>query len=388
MRCKKIFLINAGEPLPIDGNKPHRMSHWMTKLSKLGHDITFFTTDFEHQRKVALTEENVPQGYRLLQSRVGYNKNVSLWRLVNHYYLGRSLKRALWNSEKPDLIICSYPTINMSYVATVYGKKNKIPVLIDVRDLWPDIFINSIAGRFLLFPLFKQKNFTFNNATVITGVSPDYVRWANFGSSSPVNTLPLSQYKLTKKESVVLNNANPLRLIFVGTLGDTYDLALISTISKLLTSSKISHQINVCGDGPQKESFLESISDIPEVNYLGWLRKEQLDLDLRRSHVGLMLYKKSSPQGWPNKLIEYMSYGMPIINSLPGESWSLIQENQIGINIESSHLEPIIDWVTGEIIPNYQSNSERALKVFNDYFDEETTFNKLLNIIENVTTNS
>ena len=80
MDCKNIWFINAGEPLPIQGNKPHRMSHWMTRLSILGHKVTFFTTDFEHQRKSFLSSREIPDNYELLESKVSYRKNVSLKR--------------------------------------------------------------------------------------------------------------------------------------------------------------------------------------------------------------------------------------------------------------------------------------------------------------------
>ena len=388
MKCKKIFLVNAGEPLPIEGNKPHRMSHWMKKLTEIGHDVIFFTTDFEHQRKMPLSNLIVPNGYRLLNSKVSYSKNISFRRLVNHYFLGRSLKMALMNSEKPDIIICSYPTIGMSHAVTRYGKENNIPVIIDVRDLWPDIFISPILGKFFLFPLFCQKRYIFKNATAIIGVSPNYVKWANSGQSFAGNILPLAQYEITQRDPDVVNIMNPLKLIFVGTLGDTYDLALISRISRLLSLKNINHQIRICGDGPQRNSVLESISDQSEVSYLGWLSRDDLDQELRRSHIGLMLYKKSSPQGWPNKLIEYMSYGMPVVNTLPGESWDLIQETHVGINIDRDNLESLADWIINEIVPNYLLNSKNVLKIFEDNFNEEIVFKKLIKIIEDVTTNS
>jgi len=388
MKFKRIYFVNAGEPLPIEGNKPHRMSHWMTKLSQKGYDISFITTDFEHQRKIWITQKKIPKGYHLLKSRFGYKKNVSIKRLANHYFLGKSLKKMLLNLEKPDLIVCSYPTIYMSYIATIYGKKNDIPVLVDVRDLWPDIFINPIIGRFLLFPLYIQKNFIFSNATIIAGVSPRYVEWATSDSSSMLNVLPLTQYSPIPKGREVLNSRNPLKLIFVGTLGDTYDLDLINKISESLTLSQINHEIVVCGDGPKKEAFLKATELIPQVIFLGWLKKKDLDLVLKSSHIGLMLYKDTSPQGWPNKLIEYMSFGLPVVNSLPGESWKLIREERVGINIEHGNLEPMISWIKKEVIPNYQHNSEQTLKVFKEFFDEETTFNKLLKIIDDVTTNS
>jgi glycosyltransferase involved in cell wall biosynthesis len=276
----------------------------------------------------------------------------------------------------------------MSYVATKFAKINGVPVVIDVRDLWPDIFINPVIGKRILFPLYRQKRYIFNNANRVIGVSPNYVKWAQPNSSHNLNTLPLSQYGPTPKVAEVLNNTNFLRLVFVGTLGVTYDLILISMISELLTENNIIHQIAVCGEGPRKEELIDSISGNTNVIFRGWLQKEELDMELRRSHIGLMLYKEESPQGWPNKLIEYMSYGLPIINSLTGESWGLVDENKIGVNINRDDLEPIIDWIKSDILSNYQLASERTLEVFIKNFDESSIFSNLLRIIENDTTNS
>jgi len=83
-----------------------------------------------------------------------------------------------------------------------------------------------------------------------------------------------------------------------------------------------------------------------------------------------------------------LSYGLPIINSLKGESWNLIELHRMGVNIDSDNLEPIIDWIKKVIVPNYSIISNRSLNVFNENFDEETVFNKLLNIIENDTASS
>ena len=351
MECKNIWLINVGEPLPTQGNKPHRMSHWFVKLSNLGYKLTFFTTDFEHQRKIFLKKDEIPEGYELLESKISYKKNRSFKRLINHFFLGRSLKNRLKIAETPDLLICSYPTIYMTYIAVKFGKKHNIPVIVDVRDLWPDIFIKPIIGKILFMPLYIQKNYIFKKATRVIGVSPKYVSWATPNRDIQNNTLPLTQYHASPKSDDLISKIFPLKLIFAGTLGNTYDLSLITVISELLTENNIEHQITVCGEGPLKSFLTNSIQNNQNVVFRGWLKKKELDNELKCSHIGLMLYKKKSPQGWPNKLIEYLSYGLPIINSLKGESWNLIELHRMGVNIDSDNLEPIIDWIKKVIVP-------------------------------------
>ena len=86
----------------------------------------------------------------------------------------------------------------------------------------------------------------------------------------------------------------------------------------------------------------------------GWLAETELQSVLDHTHFGLMFYNKSSPQGWPNKLFEFMSNGIPIINTLKGESYKLIKEKKLGYNI-SSELD--IDSVLDKILNDIESKS-------------------------------
>ena len=48
----------------------------------------------------------------------------------------------------PDLILSSIPTSELSLEATKLGKKNNIPVILDIRDLWPDVFLDVLPNFF------------------------------------------------------------------------------------------------------------------------------------------------------------------------------------------------------------------------------------------------
>ena len=49
----------------------------------------------------------------------------------------------LYKLKKPDIIICSYPTILLSLISVIYGNFFRVKVIIDVRDKWPDIFLKN-----------------------------------------------------------------------------------------------------------------------------------------------------------------------------------------------------------------------------------------------------
>ena len=385
MQCDKVWLVNIGEPLPKGKNKPHRMCAWKDRLEGVGKEVTFFTTDFEHQHKTWIKPEEVPPHFVLLSSFVPYKTNVSVWRLLNHLLIGLSFGFQALKRKKPDVIVVSYPTVVLAFVAVLYSRIRGVRVIVDVRDLWPDIFIKSALLKFLLLPQILMKAFIMKRANEVIGVSPGYVKWGTGNSTvNPNNVLPLSHYSIDAAALSAGVLTGTIQFVFVGSLGSTYDLDLIVDISKLFKASNLDYKIVVCGDGPLRESFCKNIEGDTNIQFRGWLNKEEMKEALNEAHFGLMLYKADSPQGWPNKLFEYMSSGLPIINSLNGESWNLIEDKKLGINITRHDLNLLADWII-TLKENSELNQalfERNIHTFQSNFDERQIFKSLVRLIE------
>lgn len=379
---KLVYLINAGEPLPSEGNREHRMCKWKSQLECEGFRVIFFTTDFEHQRKKWVQE--FPDGYFMLKSYIPYKKNISFRRLLNHFFLGLSLFKALQGqSQKPDVIIVSYPTILLAFASILFGKIRRVKVIVDVRDKWPDVFL--IHPIFILFiwPLFMIKKIIFSKADHLIAISPHYYKWASpYRIIQMCNVLPLAQPNV-KKVKRYLSASEPIHLIFSGTLGSTYDLNMIISIHDILIEKKINFVIDVCGDGPKKKWLEDQIIFKKNIKLHGWLNKSDLQVKLDNAQFGLMFYNENAPQGWPNKLVEYMANGLPIINTLSGESWDLIEQEDLGINCKSSDLNIVVNWFL-ELIAcksKYSGLVQRNYSLHKNSFNDEVIFKQLLTIL-------
>lgn len=379
---KHIWLINIGEPLPLEGSRSHRMCYWKTQLENVGHQVTFFTTDFEHQRKKWI--KNKLDGFVLLRSYLFYSKNVSIARLINHFLVSISLCRSLFNQKnKADVIIVSYPTIWVSFVSVVYGNLYNIKVIVDVRDKWPDIFIPYPIFKIFIYPLFFIKKIIFNKASQLIAISPGYYKWALPNNIIKEDfILPLAQ-PIVVEVSRKINLLKPIKFLFVGSLGTTYNLEALLKIHDILIESNIAFQIQVCGDGPRKFWLEKNIIQRKNIIMYGWLNKIELQKKLDDADFGLMLYHADSPQGWPNKLLEYMANGLPIINTLKGESWDLIKNNHLGYNLDMRDLNSFIKWL--ECVFNDSVSYQRYVKqnyfIHKENFSEISNFNKLLKIL-------
>ncbi len=142
-----VWLVKLEEPLPIDeGYRPYRMAMLADVLVQRGHKVTRWCSDFDHlrgaprygcRRRVTFNDQYDAE---LLYSGIRYKKATSPLRIIDNNLLYRQfLREARNHKEKPDLIVCSMPTPEMAYASAKIAVSFGIPLVLDARDMWPDI---------------------------------------------------------------------------------------------------------------------------------------------------------------------------------------------------------------------------------------------------------
>lgn len=350
----------SGEPLEMFGSRPHRiglLSKYLAIDTSL--EVTWWTTTFDHQDKKYLYPKNTGIIFQnvemnFLHSPKKYIKNISLNRLRNHCDVAKEFTREAKAKEKPDLILCCYPTIELAYAAVKYGKENNIKVVIDVRDLWPDIFVDILPkrlrfiGKKLLSNYFNKSKYIFENCHSIIAVSKGYLDWAEeySGIKNDRNKVfPLGY----KKNEQIFNKPDEVKKVlssykidehkiiiwFVGTFGQTYDLATVIKVAKELEDNS-NVQFVFSGDGENSRKWKAQAEGSSNIVFTGWIGKSELEIISSVATIGLMAYRKGAPQGLPNKIFEYMSLGIPVISSLESETKSLLSLNNAGMSYDAN----------------------------------------------------
>jgi hypothetical protein len=151
-----VWLVKLEESFPFDeGFRPYRMHMLATTLTSRGHRVTRWASDFDHFSlkarfgKDSSIEINPLYRVNLLHSPIKYSKRVSLSRVVSNWLVSKKFRTEAPNSDRPDIIVCSMPTPGMAATAVAIGLELKIPVVLDARDLWPDIIKEELSQRFL-----------------------------------------------------------------------------------------------------------------------------------------------------------------------------------------------------------------------------------------------
>lgn len=343
----KVWLITIGEPLPHlePEARKLRTAVLADQLEQAGHTVVWWSSRFSHHRK----RHYVTKGQRgngtsrryVLLEGMAYHSNVSLRRLLNHLQIARDFSRLAPREAPPDLILCSFPTIELSLAAVHYANARGVPVLLDIRDLWPDLFLSPLPdwarplGRALLHPYFLAARTALRECTAIIGISDQYLNWAlkraGRAATARDGFFPLGYQRAAvppeeaERAGVALRQlgVDPARKIcwFIGSLGKTYDLQpVLAAARRAQSQGNDSLQFVISGQGEKLPALKAEASDLANVVFTGWVETPAIEYLGQNAWVGIQAYTAEAPQGLANKLFEYLSFGLPVLSNLRGEN--------------------------------------------------------------------
>ena len=238
---------------------------------------------FFHQRKIfrskKFTTINVKKNLIVeLIPSLGYQKNIGLKRLIDHLILAINLYRFLKKRIDfvPDRIFLGYPPIETSFVIIKWAEELGIPVMLDVKDNWPENFIEAFPKnyrmivKFLFYPYFNMSKFIFRNSDLITSITDSFIIWIKSFSKKRIQPLmnnkdkffvsPLVRKKIRLSKSRcrdanifwLKRNLNVLErkhFSFVGSLSNSFDFSLIFDIANFTLGKYPNHKFVICGTG-------------------------------------------------------------------------------------------------------------------------------------------
>lgn len=412
----KIWIIRASEDLPIDKTgKLMRAGLLAEYLAKIGHEVIWWTSTYKHGEKryryneQKVIDVNTNEKLVLLHSPKAYKKNISFSRIKYYRKLAKEFSKNCEKYAVPDIIICSYPTIEFAKEAECYGKRHNVPVILDVRDLWPDIFERAFPDRVrwlskvLLLPLKIQTSKVFQNALGITGVTPAMVKWgvryANRKRNSYDRCIYIGCNKNTMSE-VVYNDAlqywlekgidkSTWNLCFIGTLSsNSLDLETVIKAVKELSADYPKIRLVVCGAGDAECDLKKVASKSTNIIFPGWLGEDKMRSLMRISCCGVYCYKNTVDfmGAFGNKIIQYMSEGLPIISSLHGFSKDYISQHNIGIFYEEGNIQSCMESIKVLYLKEeYRKRMGRnSLKRFEIDFETNIVNQHFVQLIEEV----
>ncbi len=414
-----IWLVTIGEPIPHKNNKLrlHRtgiLAKYISTTRK--HDVTWWTSNFNHFTKDHIFNKTFeffegPNLKIVALHGKGYKRNVSIDRIIDHKQIANSFRKRITESEKPDILVAAFPTLELCEICTDFGKKHNIPVLIDFRDMWPEVFVDIVPSiakpiiKVALSSLFRRTRKVFATATGLIGITNEFLkmglakagRSANrFDAVFPLAYLrnqfdqkAIDEAKKFWKENLCAETPK-LRICFFGTLGHQFDLNTIVSAVELLNKENITDfEIVLCGSGDKEAALKQRAAKLKGLILPGYMGSAQIRSLLEISDIGLCPYNvnKAFLGSIPGKAIEYMSAGLPLLSTLKdGELGKLVTENNIGYHYNFGNPASL----AGEIKELMEKKDElkavhtRIFDLYMKEFDAQHIYSSYLDHLEKI----
>lgn len=363
----KVWLITVGEPWPTDGDHPRLLRTGINAgfLAARGHDVTFWTTTYDRALRVERTGQDVDfqtaQGYRLIGLHAGrYERNISLERIKYHRAVAKKFRELALRRPRPNIIVVSLTPLELARAAVEYGRRENIPVVVDIRDMWPDIWAEQLpAGlrslkKLVFAPFYNDLKRSVEGATAVIGITDSAIDWAlghsrrqrsRFEQAFPL-VYPAEHPAEDKVEEAtkfwhslgVGTAQNEIIGCFFGTFTRRVDFETpLKALSEMPSSLRGHFKLVLCGRGEMEPLIKEYAARTPQIICAGWVDAPKIKALMQLSKFGLLPYRPTLDftRSLPNKVFEYLSSGLPIVTSLRGEIETLFRKYPCGALYQS-----------------------------------------------------
>lgn len=410
----RVWLVNPNEQVPTDGEhiRLGRMGHVAEELVARGHDVLWWHSTFRHalrkQRAAHDTEIKVRSNYRVRFLRSpGYRNSISLGRFWNNVQLAQRFARQAAEQTPPDLILSSLPLVELSYESVRYGETHGVPVVVDLRDMWPDMFLFHAprwarpAGRLALAPLFRKARYACAHARALTGHTAEFVRWGlgvagrsqtsrdrDFPHGYPKPVLTDAQWQQATdfwlRQGLKVESNIPM-ICFFGSIGHVLDLEPVVQAARTLGRERDVRFV-FCGTGSKLDSLRRLVHKVPNVILPGWVGVPEIQWLLRRSTAGLAPWKATPDYEATisNKVIEYWSAGVPVLTSLTrGVLVDALGRHDCGVSYgnDAGRLHRAISQLVDQP-ERRQRMSDNAARLFEERFNAVKVYRDMVDHLE------
>ncbi|WIV12079.1 glycosyltransferase family 4 protein [Proteiniborus sp. MB09-C3] len=400
---KRIWIVAPFADIDIVGVRD-RFQYLANRLNIEGMEVILFTNDFSHMKKQHIdiqVSKEYPYRVEIIHE-AGYKKNVSMKRIISHIEFACNIKKLIKRMPKPDVIYSAYPTMSAAHAVGRYARKNKIPFIIDIQDTWPESISSAIDTekllvKLLMWPFTKLANRIYKMADGVIGVSKTYAERANVKGTRCKVFIPvyigaeLEKFDaVLSKEEKINKNEQDIWVTYIGTLSHSYDIdTAIKAFAQLKKCKNI--KLNILGTGPDDIRLIKLARELgvydKNVYFYGFIKYEKMIHILKKSDIALNAIRGSAKQTITNKLSDYVSSGLPILNSCQEkEVLDLINNKEIGINYVPEDINSLRDSILKmisckETMKKYSRNSRLLAE---KCFDRKVSYNAIVDLVKEI----
>jgi glycosyltransferase involved in cell wall biosynthesis len=305
--------------------------------------------------------------------------------------------------RKTDVLIASSGPITVGIPAMIIKWIKRIPLVFEVRDLWPQgaIELQKIKRKWLISLAKRFERTCYNHASLVVACSSGMEEGIK-ATAPDVSTICIPnaadlQLFSQKHGSAELDLPEILQnkklFIYTGSLGLMDDCKQIVSAFSFLREKEDELAVVFIGDGAEKPDLMQMAknSGFNSYHFTGLLPKHEVALWYSRAYASLITFKDVPVLQTvsPNKLFDSLAAAVPVIQTTQGWIRQTLERNDCGITVSSKNpaafAQAIKELSDDTVWRNSMANMSR--KLAESEFDMDKLSKQYLNRLMELTKN-
>ncbi len=243
------------------------------------------------------------------------------------HWLSAALSSSLYlltTREHFDVVVMSSPPITLSLPALVGAARHRARLIVDVRDVFPDIGVAMGIWKkdsFVVRALDKLVRRLYRRANLVVVVTPHGAsQIANRGVDRDRIFLARNAYERNPVVANGIPHGNGFTAVYAGNLGLTTDVDVLVDAAALVAKDGIT--IEIIGDGAQRSRLRERVADekVENLQIRGSFPRQEALAMVAGADVSVIPLRKGLMESVPTKLYDSLSVGCPVVVVAEGEA--------------------------------------------------------------------
>lgn len=382
------------------GTRSYEMARRMVATGHEVHMITSYRTQDITTKDWFITKE---AGINVHWFPVPYSNKMGFSSRIKAFLAFAFAARKKAITLDGDIVFATSTPLTIALPAVPSSRRKKIPMVFEVRDLWPEmpIAIGALKNPLLKFAAKKLERWAYFNSEAIVALSPgmkDGVVRTGYPAEK-VAVIPNSSDNLEfeysaeaaarfREEREWLSN-NPL-LVYTGTFGAVNGVGYMVPIAQELQKLNSDIRILLVGDGAEVKAVtdLATKAGVLGKNLFieGKLPKKDIPALLSAADIASSLFI-DLPEMRPNsanKFFDALASGTPVMLNYGGWMHDLVKANGCGLALwqrSPSEVATELDQKMHDV--NWLKQAGKAARqLAEEYFDRDILANQLIQVLQ------
>ena len=308
--------------------------------------------------KLKLIQKEIIDGVLVTRVPLFPSHNSSkLERVLNYLtFAASSLIYGLIFAKRPDVIYAYHPPLTVGISAIIVKFFRRIPVVLDIQDIWPDTLkaTGMISNERLLYFISKICNLIYRSVTQIVVLSPGFKNLlVNRGvCADKIEVIynwadETALRNIEKSRPKEIANIEGFTVLFAGNVGRAQGLGVVLDAALLLREDSPKVFFVILGNGLMLSELKTRATDLElhNVCFVPAVSMERVGSFLNAADA-LLVHLTNDPLfrvTIPSKTQAYMAIGKPMIMGVGGDAENLVLQAKCGQCIDPDNAASLAD---------------------------------------------